>query len=47
MEKLFYSPYYFCNQFFELKKDASGKVVDKVYQGDKLSGDFMKWLEKN
>ncbi len=33
--------------FFELKKDASGKVVDKVYQGDKVSQDFMEWLGRN
>ena len=33
--------------FFELKKDASGKVVDKVYQGDKVSQDFMEWLRRN
>ena len=35
------------HQFFELKKDASGKVVDKVFQGDKVSQDFMDWLGKN
>jgi dienelactone hydrolase len=35
------------HQFVELKKDASGKVVDKVYQGDKVSGDFMEWLGRN
>jgi pimeloyl-ACP methyl ester carboxylesterase len=35
------------HQFFELKKDASGKVVDKVFQGDKVSQDFMEWLGKN
>ena len=35
------------HQFFELKKDATGKVVDKVFQGDKVSQDFMDWLGKN
>lgn len=35
------------HQFYELKKDASGKVVDKVYQGDKVSQDFMDWLGRN
>jgi hypothetical protein len=35
------------HQFYELKKDASGKVIDKVYQGDKISQDFMEWLGKN
>ena len=35
------------HQFFELKKDASGKVIDKVYQGDKVSQDFIEWLGKN
>jgi hypothetical protein len=35
------------HQFVELKKDASGKVVDKVYQGDKVSQDFMDWLGRN
>ena len=35
------------HQFFEFKKDASGKVVDKVYQGDKVSQDFMEWLGRN
>ena len=35
------------HQFYELKKDTSGKVVDKVFQGDKVSQDFMDWLRKN
>lgn len=35
------------HQFFELKKDASGKVIDKVYQGDKVYQDFMNWLGRN
>jgi dienelactone hydrolase len=35
------------HQFFELKKDASGKVVDKVFQADKVSQDFMEWLGRN
>jgi len=35
------------HQFFELKKDTSGKVIDRVYQGDKVSQDFMEWLRKN
>lgn len=36
-------PYY----FFELKKDDSGMVIDKVYQRNKVSKYFMEWLEKN
>ena len=35
------------HQFFELKKDATGKVIDKVFKGDKVSQDFMDWLGKN
>jgi dienelactone hydrolase len=35
------------HQFYELKKDASGKVIEKVFQGDKVSGDFMDWLGRN
>jgi dienelactone hydrolase len=35
------------HQFYELKKDTSGKVIDKVYQGDKVSQDFMEWLGRN
>ncbi len=35
------------HQFFELKKDASGKVVDKVYRGDDVAKDWFEWLKKN
>jgi hypothetical protein len=35
------------HQFYELKKDASGKVVDKVYRGDEVAKDWMDWLKKN
>ena len=35
------------HQFFELKKDASGEVIDKVYQGYKVSQNFIEWLGKN
>ena len=35
------------HQFFELKKDSTGKVIDKIFQGDKVSQDFMEWLGNN
>ena len=35
------------HQFYELKKDTSGKVIDKIFQGDKVSQDFMDWLGRN
>lgn len=34
------------HQFFELKKNSSGDVVDKIYQGDKVAAEWMQWLEK-
>ncbi|MFD1141622.1 hypothetical protein ACFQ4C_10905 [Larkinella insperata] len=34
------------HQFFELKKDATGHVVDKIYRGDEVARDWMEWLRK-
>lgn len=34
------------HQFFELKKNSSGGVVGKIYQGDKVAAEWMKWMEK-
>lgn len=40
-------PYYdHDHQFFKLKRDASGKIVDKEYQGDEVAKDWMNWLRK-
>jgi dienelactone hydrolase len=35
------------HQFFELKKDVSGKVIDKVYRGDEVAKDWFEWLKNN
>lgn len=33
------------HQFFELKKDTTGKVIDKVYRGDDVAKNWMEWLK--
>ncbi len=33
------------HQFFELKKDTSGKVIDKIYRGDDVAKKWMEWLK--
>ncbi|GAB3906723.1 hypothetical protein GCM10028803_39530 [Larkinella knui] len=40
-------PYYnHDHQFFEIKKDQSGAVTDRVYRGDEVARDWMEWLRK-
>ena len=40
-------PYYdYDHQFFKMKRDASGKVIDKEYNGDAVAKDWMDWLRK-
>lgn len=40
-------PYYdHDHQFFKMKRDASGKIVDKEYRGDEVAKDWMDWLRK-
>ena len=40
-------PYYdHDHQFFQMKRDASGKTIDKVYRGDEVAKDWMDWLRK-
>ncbi|MGA0560685.1 hypothetical protein ACO2Q8_28730 [Larkinella sp. VNQ87] len=34
------------HQFFELKKDDKGSVVDKIYRGDEVTKDWMEWLRR-
>jgi pimeloyl-ACP methyl ester carboxylesterase len=34
------------HQFFEIKKSSDGEVIDRVYRGDSVAADWMKWLEK-
>jgi len=34
------------HQFFELKKDASGKVMDRIYRGDEVAKEWMDWLKQ-
>jgi dienelactone hydrolase len=34
------------HQFYRMKRDASGKVVDKTYNGDAVAKAWMDWLEK-
>lgn len=35
------------HQFFELKKDADGKVIDRMYRGEEVAKEWMDWLNKN
>ncbi len=38
-------PYYdHDHMFYQLKRDASGKVIDKIYNGDAVAKDWMEWL---
>lgn len=40
-------PYYnHDHQFFQMKRDASGKIIDKVYRGDEVARDWMEWLRQ-
>lgn len=40
-------PYYdHDHQFFQMKRDASGKIIDKVYRGDEVAKDWMEWLRR-
>ena len=40
-------PYYdHDHQFFQMKRDASGKIIDKVYRGDEVARDWMEWLRR-
>jgi len=32
--------------FFQLVRDDKGKVIDKVYKGDEVAGEYMNWLNK-
>jgi hypothetical protein len=34
------------HQFFELKKDVSGKVIDRIYRGDEVAKEWMDWLKQ-
>ena len=34
------------HQFFRMKRDISGRVVDKEYNGDAVAKDWMNWLRK-
>lgn len=34
------------HQFFQMKRDESGKIIDKVYRGDEVAKDWMKWLRQ-
>ncbi len=36
--------YDYDHQFFQLKRDASGKVTDRVYRGDAVAKEWMDWL---
>ena len=33
------------HMFYQLKRDESGKVIDKVYNGDAVAKDWMEWLK--
>lgn len=38
-------PYYdHDHQFFKLKRDAAGKIIDREYNGDAVAKDWMEWL---
>lgn len=32
--------------FFQLVRDDKGKVIDKVYKGDEVAGEYMNWLNE-
>lgn len=34
------------HQFFEVKKDATGTITDRIYRGDEVARDWMEWLRK-
>ena len=34
------------HQFFQIKRDSSGKIIDKVYRGDEVAKDWMDWLRR-
>lgn len=34
------------HQFFQMKRDSSGKIVDKVYRGDEVAKDWMEWIRR-
>ncbi len=34
------------HQFFKMKRDASGRIIDKEYRGDEVAKDWMEWLRK-
>jgi pimeloyl-ACP methyl ester carboxylesterase len=33
------------HQFYQLKKNAVGEVIEKVYRGDRVAAEWMQWLE--
>ncbi|GAB4035782.1 dienelactone hydrolase family protein [Spirosoma gilvum] len=35
------------HQFFKLKRDATGQIIDKEYNGEAVAKDWMEWLEQN
>ena len=40
-------PYYdHDHQFFQVKCDSFGKIIDKVYRGDEVAKDWMDWLRQ-
>lgn len=40
-------PYYdHDHQFFQMKRDVSGKVINKIYRGDEVAKDWMEWLRQ-
>ena len=44
---LILKPYYdHDHQFFQMKRDASGKIIDKIYRGDEVAKDWMDWLRR-
>lgn len=46
-QNLTLKPYYdHDHQFFRMKRDASGNVVNKEYRGDAVAKDWMDWLRK-
>jgi pimeloyl-ACP methyl ester carboxylesterase len=34
------------HQFFKLAKNSKGDIIEKVYQGDLVAAEWMKWLER-
>ena len=40
-------PYYdHDHQFFQMKRDPAGKIIDKFYRGDEVAKDWMDWLRR-